>query len=89
MSIKENSDSNDNTSANDEAMSSDAQINGGANADEYSSTAEGSGYDECDEKTVKESEPLQPKMVKSKSGHKLKEVKEVNIRPRGRPLSID
>lgn len=79
MSIQENTDNNDNKSVNNDPMSSDTQINGGANADEYSSTAEGSAYDECDDKVVKESEPLQPKMARSKSGHKLKEVKEVSI----------
>lgn len=60
-----------------------SQPNGSAGAvgldgNENNSMAEGSGSDDCGDKLAKESDPLQPKMVKSRSLHKVKEVKEVS-----------
>lgn len=47
--------------------------------DESTSLAEGSGSDDCGDKLMaKESDPLQPKMVKSRSALKFRDVKEVN-----------
>lgn len=40
--------------------------------------ADGSGSDDCGDKMATESDPLQPKMVKSKSSNKIKEPKEVS-----------
>lgn len=45
--------------------------------DENNSGAEGSASDDCGDKMATESDPLQPKMLKSRSAHKIKEVKEV------------
>lgn len=42
--------------------------------------ADGSGSDDCGDKMATESDPLQPKMVKSKSSNKMKEPKEVSNR---------
>lgn len=42
--------------------------------DENNSGAEGSASDDCGDKMAKESDPLQPKMIKSRSSHKVKEV---------------
>lgn len=47
---------------------------GGGFSDGNNSGAEGSASDDCGDKMAKESDPLQPKMVKSKSLHKVKEV---------------
>lgn len=47
---------------------------GGGFSDENNSGAEGSASDDCGDKMAKESDPLQPKMVKSRSSHKVKEV---------------
>lgn len=52
---------------------------GGGFSDENNSCAEGSASDDCGDKLAKESDPLQPKMIKSRSLHKVKEVKEVNV----------
>ncbi|XP_055317230.1 sodium-dependent serotonin transporter [Sitodiplosis mosellana] len=46
---------------------------GGGLSDENNSGAEGSVSDDCGDKMAKESDPLQPKMVKSRSSHKVKE----------------
>lgn len=52
---------------------------GTAFIDENYSLAEGSGSDDCGDKLMaKESDPLQPKLVKSRSMHKFREVKEVS-----------
>lgn len=50
---------------------------GGGLSDENNSGAEGSASDDCGDKMAKESDPLQPKMVKSRSSHKVKEVREL------------
>lgn len=42
--------------------------------DENNSGAEGNASDDCGDKMAKESDPLQPKMLKSRSSHKVKEV---------------
>lgn len=39
--------------------------------------ADGSASDDCGDKLANESDPLQPKMVKSRSAHKVREIKEV------------
>lgn len=52
---------------------------GGGVSDENNSCAEGSASDDCGDKMAKESDPLQPKMVKSRSAHKVREVKEVTL----------
>lgn len=54
---------------------------GGGFSDENNSCAEadGSASDDCGDKMAKESDPLQPKMVKSRSAHKVREVKEVTL----------
>lgn len=41
--------------------------------------ADGSASDDCGDKLATESDPLQPKMVKSRSAHKVREIKEVRI----------
>lgn len=60
----------------------DGRPNGSAGTpfiDESTSLAEGSGSDDCGDKLMaKESDPLQPKMVKSRSAHKFRDVKEVS-----------
>lgn len=43
-------------------------------SDENNSGAEGNASDDCGDKMAKESDPLQPKMLKSRSSHKVKEV---------------
>lgn len=52
---------------------------GGGFSDGNNSCAEadGSASDDCGDKMAKESDPLQPKMVKSRSAHKVREIKEV------------
>lgn len=58
-------------------LSNHQQPNGSVGAgltDENNSGAEGSASDDCGDKMAKESDPLQPKMVKSRSLHKVKEV---------------
>lgn len=47
---------------------------GGDLSDENNSGAEGSASDDCGDKMAKESDPLQPKMLKSRSANKTKEV---------------
>lgn len=49
---------------------------GGGLSDENNSGAEGSASDDCGDKMAKESDPLQPKMVKSRSLNKVKEVRQ-------------
>lgn len=46
--------------------------------DENNSGAEGSASEDCFDKMHKESDPLQPKVIKSRSSHKIKESKEVS-----------
>lgn len=53
---------------------------GGGYSDENNSLAECSASDDCGDKMAKESDPLQPKMVKSRSLNKVKvAAKEVNF----------
>lgn len=52
---------------------------GGGLSDENNSGAEGSASDDCGDKMAKESDPLQPKMVKSRSLNKVKEVRQFFI----------
>lgn len=56
------------------------QLNGTISGfiDENNSGAEGSASDDCFDKMHKESDPLQPKVIKSRSTHKIKESKEVS-----------
>lgn len=65
------------------AAGNDGRPNGSVGTpfiDESTSLAEGSGSDDCGDKLMaKESDPLQPKMVKSRSAHKFKDVKEVSM----------
>lgn len=63
-------------SATSGSLSNHQQPNGsvgGGLSDENNSGAEGSS-DDCGDKMAKESDPLQPKMVKSRSLNKVKEV---------------
>lgn len=56
------------------------QLNGTISGlfDENNSGAEGSASDDCFDKMHKESDPLQPKVIKPRSTHKIKESKEVS-----------
>lgn len=56
------------------------QLNGTISAfiDVNNSGAEGSASDDCFDKMYKESDPLQPKVIKSRLSHKIKESKEVS-----------
>lgn len=58
------------------------QLNGTISGfiDENNSGPEGSAFDDCYDKMHKESDPLQPKTIKSRSTHiiKIKESKEVS-----------
>lgn len=55
-------------------------------ADENNSQIDANAFDYVDNKMASESDPLQPKMTKSKSGHKLKEAREVSKADRTRTI---
>lgn len=73
----------DNIRHDNDIICNDGRPNGSAGTpfiDESNSLAEGSGSDDCGDKlTAKESDPLQPKMPRSRSAHKFRDVKEVCV----------